>query len=89
MECDGGTIVGTNPCVVNEPCTVALYATSAGTYHLTATSNATKSVDRDVDDHDYGIAGCENGSSALFDDVRYDSDAAGEGDFIECDVCRR
>src|ERR1035441_1303836 len=32
---DGGTIVGTNPCVVNEPCTVALYTTTAGTYHLT------------------------------------------------------
>jgi hypothetical protein len=41
---DGGTIVGTNPCVVNEPCTVALYATTAGTYHLTATSNANGSV---------------------------------------------
>lgn len=37
---DGGTIVGTNPCVVNEPCTVALYTTEPGTYHLTATSNA-------------------------------------------------
>ena len=41
---DGGTIVGTNPCVVNEPCTVALYTTTAGTYHLTATSNANHSV---------------------------------------------
>lgn len=41
---DGGTIVGTNPCVVNEPCTVALYTTTPGTYHLRATSNATKSV---------------------------------------------
>jgi hypothetical protein len=41
---DGGTIVGTNPCVVNEPCTVALHATAAGTYHLTATSNAAPSV---------------------------------------------
>src|ERR1017187_6276331 len=41
---DGGTIVGTNPCVVNEPCTVALYATTAGTYHLIATSNANHSV---------------------------------------------
>ena len=42
---DGGTIVGTNPCVVNEPCTIALYSTTAGTYHLTATSNATNSVE--------------------------------------------
>ena len=41
---DGGTIVGTNPCVVNEPCTVALYTTTPGTYHLTATSNANNSV---------------------------------------------
>jgi hypothetical protein len=41
---DGGTIVGTNPCVVNEPCTVALTTTTPGTYHLTATSNATGSV---------------------------------------------
>jgi uncharacterized protein YjdB len=37
---DGGAIVGTNPCVVNEPCTVALYTTTPGTFHLTATSNA-------------------------------------------------
>src|SRR6202012_641502 len=37
---DGGTLVGTNPCVVNEPCTIALYTTNPGTYHLTATSNA-------------------------------------------------
>ena len=41
---DGGTIVGTNPCVVNEPCTTALYTTTAGTYHLTATSNADSSL---------------------------------------------
>jgi hypothetical protein len=41
---DGGTIVGTNPCVLNEPCTVALYTTTAGTYHLTAKSNANNSV---------------------------------------------
>src|SRR6185437_13282490 len=41
---DGGAIVGTNPCVVNEPCTVALYTTTAGTYHLTAKSNANNSV---------------------------------------------
>jgi cellulose synthase/poly-beta-1,6-N-acetylglucosamine synthase-like glycosyltransferase len=41
---DGGTIVGTNPCVANEPCTVALHVTSVGTYHLTATSNANGSV---------------------------------------------
>ena len=41
---DGGTIVGTNPCVVNEPCTVALYTTNTGTYHLTATSSANHAV---------------------------------------------
>lgn len=41
---DGGAIVGTNPCVVNEPCTAALYTTTAGTYHLTATSNANGAV---------------------------------------------
>ncbi len=41
---DGGTIVGTNPCAVNEPCTVALYSNTAGTYHLTATSNANNQV---------------------------------------------
>lgn len=41
---DGGTIIGTNPCVVNEPCTAALYSTNTGTYHLTATSNVNGSV---------------------------------------------
>src|ERR1035437_4152198 len=41
---DGGTIVGTNPCVVNEPCTIALYTTTSGTYHLIATSNANHAV---------------------------------------------
>jgi hypothetical protein len=41
---DGGTIVGTNPCVVNEPCVVALYSGTSGTYHLTATSNANQQV---------------------------------------------
>jgi hypothetical protein len=41
---DGGSIVGTNPCVANEPCTVALYSASAATYHLTATSNANPGV---------------------------------------------
>src|ERR1017187_3207652 len=40
----GGTLVGTNPCVVNEPCTIALYTTTAGTYTLTATSNANHAV---------------------------------------------
>jgi hypothetical protein len=41
---DGGTIVGTNPCVVNEPCTVALTTTTPGAYHLTAKSNSNNSV---------------------------------------------
>ena len=36
----GGTLVGTNPCVVNEPCTIALRATSGGPYTVTATANA-------------------------------------------------
>jgi hypothetical protein len=40
----GGKLVGTNPCVVNEPCTIALYTTTAGTYTVTATSNANSSV---------------------------------------------
>ena len=40
----GGKLVGTNPCVVNEPCTIALTTTTAGTYTLTATSNANPSV---------------------------------------------
>jgi hypothetical protein len=35
----GGTIVGTNPSTANEPSTVALYTTTAGTYTLTATTN--------------------------------------------------
>ena len=41
---DGGTIVGTNPCVVNEPCTVALHSVAVGIYRLIATSNANNSV---------------------------------------------
>lgn len=40
----GGRIVGANPCVVNEPCTVALYSKETGTFHLKATSNANHSV---------------------------------------------
>jgi hypothetical protein len=40
----GGTVVGTNPCVVNEPCAVALYTTTPGIYTLTATSNANNSI---------------------------------------------
>ncbi len=40
----GGTLVGTNPCVVNEPCGIALYSTTPGTYTVTATSNANHSV---------------------------------------------
>ena len=40
----GGTLVGTNPCVVNEPCTIALYTTAAGTYTVTATSDANPGV---------------------------------------------
>ncbi len=40
----GGTLVGTNPCVVNEPCTIALYTTTAGAYKVTATSNANHAV---------------------------------------------
>ena len=40
----GGRIVGANPCVVNEPCTIALYSKDPGTFHLKATSNANHSV---------------------------------------------
>lgn len=36
----GGGIVGTNPCNVNEPCTIALHSTEPGTYHLKAVSDA-------------------------------------------------
>lgn len=35
----GGTLVGTNPCVVNEPCTIAVHDTTAETDTLTATTN--------------------------------------------------
>jgi hypothetical protein len=40
----GGKIVGMNPCVVNEPCTIALFATEPGKYVLKATSNADHSL---------------------------------------------
>ena len=40
----GGQIVGSNPCAVNEPCTVALYSKEPGTFHLKATSNANHAV---------------------------------------------
>lgn len=40
----GGRIVGTNPCVVNEPCTIAVYSKEPGVVHLKATSNANHSV---------------------------------------------
>ena len=40
----GGKIVGSNPCVVNEPCTIALYSAEAGKYALKATSNADHSI---------------------------------------------
>lgn len=39
---DGGTIYGTNPCIVNEPCTAGLLvgaSPGAGTYRLIATTN--------------------------------------------------
>ena len=41
---DRGTLVGTNPCVVNEPCTIGLYTRTAGTYHVAATSNDSSAV---------------------------------------------
>lgn len=39
---DGGALVGTNPCTdsMTAPCTIALYNTQPGTYHVTATSLA-------------------------------------------------
>jgi hypothetical protein len=40
----GGKLAGTNPCVVNEPCTIAVYDTTAETVTLTATSNDSGSV---------------------------------------------
>lgn len=40
----GGTLIGGNPCVVNEPCTIALFSTQPGTIRLKATSNATHAV---------------------------------------------
>lgn len=40
----GGKLVGNNPCVTNEPCTIALYSSDPGTLHLTATSNANHEV---------------------------------------------
>jgi hypothetical protein len=36
----GGLVVGTNPCNVNEPCTIALHSLEPGTYRLEAVSNA-------------------------------------------------
>lgn len=38
------TLVGTNPCVVNEPCTIALYTKTAGRYAVTAKSNPDNSL---------------------------------------------
>jgi hypothetical protein len=42
---DGGTLIGANPCTDTDggPCTVALYTTTPGTYHVTATSTSDKS----------------------------------------------
>lgn len=40
----GGRLIGANPCVLNEPCTIAFYSKEAGTFHLKATSNANHSV---------------------------------------------
>src|ERR1035437_5332707 len=50
---DGGTIVGTNPCVVNEPCTIALYTTTSGTYHLIATSNRSEEHTSELQSRQY------------------------------------
>jgi hypothetical protein len=35
----GGALIGTNPCVVNEPCTIAVHDTAPETVTLTATTN--------------------------------------------------
>lgn len=40
----GGTLVGAEKCTRNEPCTVALYSTNPGTFTVTATSNANRSI---------------------------------------------
>src|ERR1700733_12701897 len=44
----GGRVVGANPCVVNEPCTVGLFSDMPGTFHLKATSNATRAIETDA-----------------------------------------
>ena len=36
----GGKMVGTNPCVVNEPCTIALFSATPGKFELKVSSNA-------------------------------------------------
>lgn len=41
---DAGSIIGTNPCVKNEPCTIAVYSATAQTVHLTVTSDANHAV---------------------------------------------
>lgn len=43
----GGRLVGANPCVVNEPCTVGLFSDTPGTFHLKATSNANPALAAD------------------------------------------
>lgn len=40
----GGKLVGTNPCVLNEPCTMALVSDTPGKFVLKATSNADPSL---------------------------------------------
>ncbi len=44
----GGDIVGTNPCNVNEPCTIALHSLAAGTFHLKAVSNANRTLSKEA-----------------------------------------
>src|ERR1700760_1237291 len=41
----GGRLVGANPCVTNEPCTVALFSDTSGIFHLKAISNANHAIE--------------------------------------------
>src|SRR5215469_7458319 len=43
----GGRLVGANPCVANEPCTVGLFSDTPGTFHLKAVSNANHAIEAD------------------------------------------
>ena len=83
---DGGTIAGTNPCIVNEPCTVALTTTTPGTYHLTAKSNANSSGSCDRYDYDCGLTHAGDYSSEAGDYRCHAARVAGKGDRPQPDL---